>query len=444
MGRVFRARHTALDRAVAVKFLPPELAEDPAFEARFSREGRALAKLSHPNIVSVHDFGTTSDGDSYLVMEFAEGGTLRSRIPLPVPAALRAMDEVCAALAYAHSRGLVHRDVKPDNVLFDENGHAKLADFGLARLVFPSAPEGAPTDVTAKMQVLGTPNYIAPEARAGEAPQPSMDVFSAGILLCVAITGELPSNGAARLPRALRRVVERATAAGLRERYPTMEALRSALRSAGTVFAEDSDALPDSAALPPDEESWMRAVALVLSGATALSIYAFLTSITPRIVNANEVLPFVVFDPVPLPGDKLYTLARFETVPVLVASGGWVVGIAAYAALRAHWRRAGLEVSLPDRKLPYTQGLLRMTVIVLAVFAFRVAIVAIGWVRVASYIPVIGGVLELGVLFAAWLVVLESRRTSRPLRREPTLWAGLGFSLVPPFLELLQVLTGRR
>jgi serine/threonine-protein kinase len=105
MGRVFRARHVRLDRPVAVKFLPPALADDPAFEARFAREARALARLSHPHVVGVHDFGTTETGESYLVMELVPGGTLSGRLPLPADEALRVAGEICDGLAYAHARG---------------------------------------------------------------------------------------------------------------------------------------------------------------------------------------------------------------------------------------------------------------------------------------------------------------------------------------------------
>jgi serine/threonine-protein kinase len=434
MGRVFRARHAALDRVVAVKFLPPDLAEDPAFEARFSREGRALARLSHANIIAVHDFGTTSDGDSYLVMEYATGGTLRSRIPLAPADALRATTDVCTALAYAHAKGIVHRDVKPDNVLFDENGHAKLADFGLARLVTPESPQN---DVTSKLHVVGTPNYLAPEARAGSAPSPAMDQYSAGVLLCVAVTGELPEAGGARLPEPLRAIVARATHPKPDARFADVEQMRAALLEAARAAPEDPG---DVAALPPDEEGWMRAVALTLGGASALSVYATLASITPRVVNADDVNPFFVFGVVPLEGGKVFTRARFEAMPVLTAAFGWIIAMAAYAALRFHWRSAKLEVHAPGRPLPYTRDLLRMTAVVLAVFVFKLVMVRLGWPSAATYVPVLGAVLELMVLFIVWLAVLESLRTARPLRREPMLWVGLALALLPPGVEFVQVL----
>lgn len=434
MGRVFRARHGKLDRVVAVKFLPPELAEDPAFEARFAREGRALAKLSHPHIVAIHDFGTTAEGDSYLVMEYAEGGTLRSRIPMTATGAVRATLEVCSALSYAHGKGIVHRDVKPDNVLFDETGRAKLADFGLARLV---EPEGAQRDVTSKLHVVGTPHYLAPEARSGNPPHPAMDQYAAGVLLCVAITGQLPQEGAAKLPDGLRAIVLRATQLSPDARFADLAAMHAALAAAAGAPA---DAPREPAALAPHEEGWMRAVALTLSGATALSIYAVLASITPKVVSADDANPFLVFGIRPLDGARVYSRARFETVPVLIAASGWIVALAAYSALRFHWRSASLELHAPDRPLPYTRDVLRMTLVVLLVFALKLVMMEIGWTSAGTYIPVLGGVLELMVLFAVWLAVLESRRTSRPLHREPKLWAGLGFSLLPPAVELVQVI----
>jgi eukaryotic-like serine/threonine-protein kinase len=188
MGRVFRARHVGLDRAVAVKLLPPALAGDEDFQARFSREARALAQLGHPHVVGVHDFGVTAGGQSYLVMELVPGGTLAARLPLAPDEALRVTAEICDGLAYAHAKGIVHRDVKPANVLFDAAGRARLADFGIARLL--DAPAGS---LTRPSLVLGTPAYMAPESRAGAAPDPRADVFAVGVLLHEALTGRLPT-----------------------------------------------------------------------------------------------------------------------------------------------------------------------------------------------------------------------------------------------------------
>ena len=144
MGRVFRARDERLGRAVAVKVLRPESAADPDFRARFAREARTLARLEHPGIVAVHDFGTTAAGDAYLVMQLVSGGSLARRLPLPVPEAIDVAHQVCEALAYAHGRGVVHRDIKPENVLIGDDGRARLSDFGIARLLEPAARKPMP------------------------------------------------------------------------------------------------------------------------------------------------------------------------------------------------------------------------------------------------------------------------------------------------------------
>src|SRR5579884_942314 len=162
MGAVYKARQTKLDRLVALKILPPEVARDPAFAERFLREARALARLNHPNTVTVHDFGD-ADGLYYFTMEYVDGRNLRDLLlagPLS-PAQVRAIvPQVCDALQYAHDEGLVHRDIKPENILLDRKGRVQIADFGLARLVGLT-----PTylTLTGSHEVMGTLLYMAPE-----------------------------------------------------------------------------------------------------------------------------------------------------------------------------------------------------------------------------------------------------------------------------------------
>ena len=207
MGRVFRARHERLGRAVAVKVLRPESAANPDFRARFAREARTLARLEHPGIVAVHDFGTTPDGDGYLVMQLVPGGSIADRLPLPVADALGIAIDLCGALTYAHGRGVIHRDIKPENVLMGDDGRARLSDFGIARLVDPATSDDGP--LTRPSVVLGTPGYMAPEARAGARPDPRMDVYALGALLAHMLTGRHPDSGgaaaAARRRRSRRR-----------------------------------------------------------------------------------------------------------------------------------------------------------------------------------------------------------------------------------------------
>src|SRR5690349_4354821 len=137
MGIVYKARHRNLDRLVALKVMPPEAAREPGFADRFSREARTLARLQHPNIVAIHDFGT-SDGLYFLSMEYVDGVNLREAMRaggLSPSQALAIVPQICDALQYAHENGVVHRDVKPENILLDRAGRVRIADFGLAKIV---------------------------------------------------------------------------------------------------------------------------------------------------------------------------------------------------------------------------------------------------------------------------------------------------------------------
>ena len=192
MGAVYKARQPSLDRFVALKILAPTSAEQPGFAERFTREARALARLSHPNIVAVHDFGTAGNLP-YLIMEFVEGTTLRQverTGRLSSAEALEIVPQICAALQYAHQEGIVHRDIKPENILLDKKGRLKIADFGIAKLV-GGAPGGVP--LTGARDVVGTPIYMAPEQI--EKPQEvdhRADIYSLGVVFYEMLTGELP------------------------------------------------------------------------------------------------------------------------------------------------------------------------------------------------------------------------------------------------------------
>jgi hypothetical protein len=424
MGRVFRARHAKLDRVVAVKLLPAELAADPAFQARFEREGRTLARLSHPHIVTVHDFGALSDGSGYLVMEYVAGGTLRSRLPLPIEAADKVARELCSALAYAHAAGVVHRDIKPENVLFDSAGRARLADFGIARLMLDEQ-----TTLTAPLLVLGTPRYMAPEARAGAATDARVDVFAVGVLL-----GEMLGQGAASTTRLrLEQVARRAAAAEPNQRFASAVELLQALE--GTAARAPGAGQP----LAPEEQSWLRAVALTLAGATAVSLYALLVSVTPRVLSANEALPFVVFEPERLADGRLATRARFETWPTLWASASWAVALLAYGLLRGHWRRAALDTPHPEQPLTAVTPALRLALFLNALFSAHLLLEHTALRPLIVYLPILGGVLELGMVYLVWVAVLEALRLSRPLRREPWLWLAAAISLIPPAITAFRL-----
>ena len=204
MAVVWRAEDTLLDRQVAVKVLHPQFAGDPEFLERFRREARAAARLSHPNIVPIYDVGEDA-GIPYIVMELVEGGNLKDRIraaaPLP-DAEIRSIGATLAAtLDYAHHKGIIHRDVKPQNVLLGEDGRARLTDFGIAQAM-------ASSGLTRTGAVMGSVHYIAPELVRGRTALPQSDVYSLGALLYEMATGRVPFQGETDLAVALAHVEE--------------------------------------------------------------------------------------------------------------------------------------------------------------------------------------------------------------------------------------------
>jgi predicted Ser/Thr protein kinase len=192
MGAVYKARQPGLDRLVALKILPPTVGNDPGFAERFNREARALARLSHPNIVVVYDFGKAGDLH-YLVMEFVDGTNLREverAGRLSPEQALAIVPQICEALQFAHNEGIVHRDIKPENLLLDKKGRVKIGDFGIAKIL--GATEGK-VSLTGARDVMGTPHYMAPEQI--EKPQTvdhRADIYSLGVVFYEMLTGELP------------------------------------------------------------------------------------------------------------------------------------------------------------------------------------------------------------------------------------------------------------
>ena len=190
MASVFRAHDPELNRSVAVKVMPSFQADDPTFVERFRQEAQAVASLNHPNIVQVYDFGDDK-GFSYIVMERTTGGTLHERLGEPVPLAevIELIAPIAAALDHAHEQGIVHRDVKPANVLIDTAGKPKLTDFGLARLMERSA------GLTRPDSVLGTPEYMAPEQALGRPADQRSDLYALGVILYQMLLGQVPFRG---------------------------------------------------------------------------------------------------------------------------------------------------------------------------------------------------------------------------------------------------------
>jgi len=253
MAEVYVAKHIKLNREIALKLLkPPPDAEDPeSFEKRFQLEAEVLASLDHANIVTLHDFGDTDDGRFFLAMEFIDGPRLSDVLkagPLPYQRAVRLLLQVCAALRYAHKRGVIHRDLKPSNLLVknteegEENEHMKVVDFGLVKLT-----EGDQS-ITRAGLILGSPHCMAPEQVKGTDVDHTADIYALGVLLFRSITGHYPFHGSTStatmiahlnqpiptfdsvaphigVPNGLEDIVRKCLAKAPKDRYPDMEAL---------------------------------------------------------------------------------------------------------------------------------------------------------------------------------------------------------------------------
>jgi eukaryotic-like serine/threonine-protein kinase len=203
MADVFLAHDNILDRDVALKVMSTRYASDEEFVERFKREAQSAAALSHPNIVSIFDRGSSEDGTYYIAMEYLPGGTLKDRImrkgALPARTAAAVALQIAEALQCAHERGVVHRDIKPHNILITESGDVKVTDFGIARAASSST-------MTRTGSILGTAHYISPEQAMGEPVGPASDLYSLGVVLYEMLTGELPYDADTPLGIAMKHV----------------------------------------------------------------------------------------------------------------------------------------------------------------------------------------------------------------------------------------------
>ena len=267
MGAVYQARQPRLNRFVALKILSPDKQHDPQFAERFEREARALASLTHPNIVTVYDFGE-AQGHYYLLMEFVDGLTLRQVYQarkLSSAEALRIVPKICEALQYAHEQGIVHRDIKPENILLAKSGRVKIADFGIAKIL-----DLGPGDLslTRAKDVVGTPHYMAPEQL--ENPREvdhRADIYSLGVVFYEMLTGELPlgkfqpPSAKERVDTRLDEVVLRSLAKEPELRYQQVsevktrvETIAATPQSAGP--RDDQDAINEAEWRNPNHWRW--------------------------------------------------------------------------------------------------------------------------------------------------------------------------------------------
>jgi TonB family protein len=270
MAAVYRAHQPKVDRTVALKVLPRQLAGDAEFQARFLLEARVVASLQHPHILPVFDYGESEDGYTYFAMPYVAAGTLARLLkgdPLPLPRVVDIMRQICDALEYAHSKGVIHRDIKPSNILIDDRQNCLVADFGLAKLLESNA------HLTTTGGMMGTPAYMAPEQALGEPVTHRCDIYSLSVVLYEMMTGRvpykadtplavvikhtegrvpLPRTFNAALPAAIEDVLLRGLARQPGDRYPSCGELYRALEGAGRIFADSSiESTTDSFAPTP-------------------------------------------------------------------------------------------------------------------------------------------------------------------------------------------------
>jgi serine/threonine protein kinase len=277
MATVYKAYQASVDRYVAIKVLPSQLAESKEFAARFQQEARIIAKLEHPHILPVFDYGE-SDGVAYFVMRYLEAGTLRDKMeagrPLPLTEIDRIFTQLTDALSYAHGYGIVHRDLKPANALIDSRGNIFLTDFGIAKLLESASPRLTQTDA-----IMGTPAYISPEQAQGQAVDQRSDIYSLGIILYEMVTGSVPYSAETPLavlfkhisdplpppslvrpdvPASIEQVILKALAKDPKDRFATaaefVAAWKRALEEKETVRrAPETIVEPSSPAIPSNQ-----------------------------------------------------------------------------------------------------------------------------------------------------------------------------------------------
>src|SRR5438270_9399017 len=323
MSMVYRALDETLQRRVAIKLMNREVATDSDQLERFRREARAVAQLSHPHVVGVIDAGE-DEGRPYIVFECVEGETLKERIRrqgrLPIPEAVAYAIEIVRALGAAHARHIVHRDVKPQNVLIDEEGSAKVTDFGIARTLEEDG-------LTADGRVLGTTDYVSPEQALGQPVTGQSDLYSLGVVLYEMLTGEVPFKGESQVAVAMKHV---------REMLPDVQAKRPELSAALAAVVDTATAkeqenrYADDAELIADLED-----VLAIETARAGSATGEVTTVLRTLPSGKQRrVPFLV----------RHRTATFVLLLVVLAAAG---GVIAWLATRTHHGTGKLSQSGP-------------------------------------------------------------------------------------------------
>jgi serine/threonine-protein kinase len=327
MSTVYRALDETLQRQVAIKLLNREVAADSDQLERFRREARAVAQLSHPHIVGVIDAGE-DEGRPYIVFEYVEGETLKERIRrvgrLPIPEAVAYAIEIARALGCAHSRHIVHRDVKPQNVLIDEEGSAKVTDFGIARTL---DEEG----LTADGRVLGTTDYVPPEQALGQVVTGQSDLYSLGVVLYEMLAGEVPFKGENQVAVAMKHV---------REILPDVQTKRPEVSAALA-------AVVDTATAKRQEDRYADDVELIADLEDVLAIEtARAGSATGEVTTVLRTLPSNAQRRVPL---LVRHRAAMAILALVIVAGA--AGVAVWLATRTHHGTPALSQPPPAPKL---------------------------------------------------------------------------------------------
>lgn len=402
MGTVYRARHKYLDRIVAIKFLIEPLGAGDDYHDGMDVEGHALGLLDHPNIVAVHDLRQES-GHTYIVMEYVDGRRLADDLPLPLPRALKVADQMCDALSHGHRRGVVHGDIKPENILLDATGRVKISDFGVARLVgaetLAAAVAGSP--------VGGTRAYMAPEVVAGSAPDARTDVYAVGVVLHEMLTGHRPDS-ARGIEGPLAKMLQKALHPDPAARFTTIEDLRREL-------ARTLDQ-PLAHAASGSDRRFIHLAAAGLAVASAVGLQSG-SYVIRRAISGSNPEPF-------------WELGE----PTTMLLGALVAVLATLLAAATRWRQR--EVGAAPRGYE-TEGQEWMALSATGAILLAGLQAALGRYPAADpqWLHLPSSLAKLVALYWMWVGLLDAHRILQPTAGRLVL--GLGLCAAPFFIGLL-------